>query len=219
MTRRHLDFYPTPPDAARALVDFIRAERGHLLGSAVPRMHEARRTWLDPAAGCGALLRELAPHVPKTVAIEMDEGRAKLAGQVADEAYAADAIEAEWPPSCVIANPPFNMLDRFVEKIIGHVQEHGSYAVVLVRCQWLDDGKDRHIRFRPREIWRMPWRLKFIMNASDATSHAWLCYGPEGAKTGATETRWLERPAISDREWSRHWIEAEAIDAEQGWLW
>ena len=218
MTRRPLDFYPTPPDATRAVVDFIRAERAHLLGAAVPKWNEARRTWLDPAAGCGALLREIAPYVPRTVALEMDEARAQLAAKVADEAHAGDALATVWPPSCVIANPPFNMLDAFAEKIVAHVQEHQSYALVLVRCQWLDDGQGRHVRFKPREIWRMPWRLKFIQNASDATSHAWLLYGPEGPEHGATATSWLTRPAIGDEEWARHWLEADQIDAAQGTL-
>ena len=123
-----------------------------------------------------------------------------------------------WPPSCVIANPPFNMLDAFAEKIVAHVQEHQSYALVLVRCQWLDDGQNRHVRFRPREIWRMPWRIKFVGGKSDIMTHQWLLYGPEGDAHAATATHWLCKPGISDDEWTRHWLEAEQIDAAQGTL-
>jgi len=213
MTRRHLDFYPTPPDATRGLVDHIRAEAPMLLATEGPQF----RTWLDPAAGCGALLRELAPHVGRTVALEMDHGRAELAQAVADVVHAGDSLAMDWPPSCVVANPPFSMLDEFASRIVAHVQEHQSWAVVLVRAQWLDDGGDRHERFRPREIWRMPWRLKFVNGASDATSHAWLLYGPEGA-AAETRTTWIKRPNVSREDWERHWLEADQIEAAQGRL-
>jgi len=217
MTRRHLDFYPTPPDAARALIEHMRAVCPWMLGEGIPESEEARHRWLDPAAGCGALLREIKPHVGETVALELDGCRAALAADVADVAKACDSLAEPWPASCVIANPPFNMLDQFVEKIVRHVERHQTWAAVLVRVQWLDDGQGRHERFRPSQIWRMPWRLRFINDASDATTHSWLIYG--GEHSSRCEVSWLERPAISDDEWHRHWVEADQIDAIQGSLW
>ena len=216
MTRRHLDFYPTPPDAARALIEHMRTACPWMLGEGIPASQEARHRWLDPAAGCGALLREIKPHVGETIALEMDGPRAALAGQVADVSKACDSLAEPWPPSCVIANPPFNMLEEFAEKITRHVEQHGTYAAVLVRVQWLDDGQDRHKRFRPSQIWRMPWRIKFINGASDATTHAWLIYGEQSSQCRVT---WLERPKVSDQEWDRHWVEADQVEAAQGVLW
>jgi hypothetical protein len=48
MTRRHLDFYPTPPDAARALIEHMRAVCPWMLGEGIPESEEARHRWLDP---------------------------------------------------------------------------------------------------------------------------------------------------------------------------
>ena len=217
MTRRHLDFYPTPPDAARALIEHMRAACPWMLGEGIPESEEGRHRWLDPAAGCGALLRAIKPHVGETVALEMDEARAELAADVADVAKACDSLEEPWPASCVIANPPFNMLDQFAEKIVAHVERHQTFAAVLVRCQWLDDGQDRHKRFRPSQIWRMPWRIKFVGGKSDIMTHQWLIYG--GAPSRCVHVSWPERPAISDDDWSRHWLEADQIEAIQGTLW
>ena len=63
----------------------------------------------------------------------------------------------------------------------------------------------------------MPWRLRFINDASDATTHSWLIYG--GKRSERCEVSWLKRPAVSDDEWARHWLEADQIEAAQGTLW
>ena len=196
MRRRPLDFYPTPPDVVRAVERWLDRS-----------IHPVGGTWIDPAAGAGALLSGVRRFASRLVAYELDDGRRELLAEIADEVTIGDALAIErWDRGHVIANPPYNVLEAFVERIVRHCRKTESLGLVLTRLQWLDDGEDRHKRFRPDAVLRMPWRVSFTGDGkTEATTHAWLVYMPASmAPPLRTSLEWLERPVVSGDEWERH---------------
>ena len=191
MSRRELDYYPTPPDAVDALHGWLR--RAGWLGTGPG--------WMDPAAGFGGLLEGL-PGLRH--AIELDASRERDLLDVADEVTIGDALAVEWPrAACIVANPPFNRLDEFMARIWEHVTHPGNgqaIACVLTRLQWLDEG-DRAAKWTPGMVLRMPWRQSFTGDGrADSTTHCWLVYGTVGRSTAV---EWLPRPLVSDERWAR----------------
>ena len=197
MSRRPLDFYPTPPDVVKAVQRWLDHQIWCIGGP-----------WLDPAAGAGALLSAVRRFAEPLVAYELDEGRRELLEDCADEVTIGDALELKrWHPRAnVIANPPYNMLEPFVERIVRHCREQDTLGLVLTRLQWLDDGDRRHLRYRPDAVLRMPWRVSFTGDGkTEATTHAWLVYlPPQACPSLRTVLEWLDRPVVSDEAWDRH---------------
>ena len=196
MSRRPLDFYPTPPDVVKAVERWLDG-----------RLFPIGGPWLDPAAGAGALLAGVRRFGSPLVAYELDEMRREVLEGCADEVTVGDALEMEgWHPRAnVIANPPYNLLEPFVERIVKHCRRDDALGLVLTRLQWLDDGDDRHVRFRPDAVLRMPWRVSFTGDGrTEATTHAWLVYLPNRAIPRGTVTEWLRRPVVSSDAWEHH---------------
>lgn len=191
MSRRALDYYPTPPDAVQALHGWLRRS-GWM---------DTTSTWLDPAAGFGALLEGLPG---RRVAMDIDPHREADLRAVADEVRIGDSLAMDWPNRAgIVANPPFSHLDEFVRSIVDHVKHPTNFspvACVLTRLQWLDEG-DRAAKWRPSMVLRMPWRQSFTGDGRcDSTTHCWLVYGTAGTSTAV---EWLPRPLVSDEAWAR----------------
>lgn len=206
MSRRPMDYYPTPPDTVAALHGWLR--RAGWLGEA--------SGWLDPAAGFGALLEGIPVAVR---AIEMDPSREADLRRVASDVTIADALAVEWPENCcIVSNPPFNLLDAFVARIFEHVRRPGRFVVgcVLTRVQWIDEG-DRAAKWRPDIVLRMPWRQSFTGDGkADSTTHCWLVY--LSGRGGSTAVEWLPRPLVSDEAWARFQVMTRDACGMQGCL-
>mgnify|MGYP003150765471 CR=1 FL=1 len=150
------DFYPTPPRAAYALVEFFL---GHF---------PAPRRVIDPCAGMGCLL------IPWTVP-RAGEDAAELLGLEGEAALVASSrrgwVEADRPASpvrqgdglawlassedraghgraeLVIANPPFSRADEWVKAVVAWVKATGSPAAVLRLL-----GRRRRLGARGRDV-------------------------------------------------------------------
>jgi hypothetical protein len=187
-------YYPTPPCAAKALLADIKKTRPGITD----------RPILDPAAGRGALPTWLKSLGAEWYCRELHGGFRKDLIPLSEKVSICNSLAVAWDPlTHVIANPPYGrFLEPFVSKIYGHVREFGTYGAVLMRGQWLDDGQDRHIKFKPDRILRLPWRISYTGKGSPTDTHCWAIWLPNPSRT--TVTVWAKRPKVSDDERDLH---------------
>ena len=187
-----IDYYPTPACAAKALMTRIRQLRISLTKI------------IDPAAGRGALPFWLEPLKAKWTTLEICKSfelDLKLGGH---NVVICDSLSEPWDTEFnIIANPPYGKhLEPFVEKIHNHCRENSVFGAVLMRTQWLDDGKDRHKRFKPDMILRLPWRVSYTGKGSPSETHCWIMFLPKKRKH--TRVDWADRPVLSQIEKDIH---------------
>jgi hypothetical protein len=166
---RKLNFFPTPPWAARA--------GGELITRLDP---EARSAW-EPACGAGHMAYGLGDYFERVLATDLhDHG---WAGQcaVADflNPYAADDLGAR--PDWIITNPPFSLAAEFAR--LGLERARRGVAM-LCRIAWIEsDG--RHPLFfgaTPLTVFapfseRVPMTFgRWDPKASTATGYAWFLW-------------------------------------------
>ena len=113
-----LDYFPTPPWAARALCEHL----GHWGGIG------AESAW-DPACGEGHMARPLAEHFARVEASDIhDYG---LGHPVGD--FLAGGLLPSWEPSetvdWIITNPPFNRAAAFAKRGL-ELAKTGVYLLV-----------------------------------------------------------------------------------------
>lgn len=221
MTRRDADYYPTTPECVEVL-------RRWLLYDAPDELDLDGSWFLEPAAGYGAIVRGL--QVDGTTspaqwrAIELQAALAERLHPHCGWVACADALELRrWDRSdhsgvdtvqgrggarnmVIVANPPFALLDAFVDRMLDYV-ERGAWAIVLTRGQWLDEEGIRdkarpNIRKRrlPSHQLRMCWRPKFKGGTgSPSATHCWNIWGPHYDGNTGTDLHWLERPQLDGR--------------------
>ncbi len=172
MSRNSYDYYPTPPEAALPLMDFIRAHKV-----------EFKRA-LDPAAGSGALPRWLEPLGAKWEAQELcAEWYPMLADTPGVEfVTTGNSLEELWSGIPVVANPPFGkLLVRFMSRIHDHCRKHKVFGAVLVPSPWWGEPK-RAERWNPDYLLWVTGRMRFKLTESTVpTTHVWSIFmpGPE----------------------------------------
>lgn len=185
--RRPLDFYPTPPPVTHALIDTTDG------------VVDYTRV-LDPAAGDGALLREIPAEV--RCAIEIDGAHRAALEEVCtwpSVPLIADATVAQWPADVtVVANPPFGLLDTFWEKAVHHRDRHRRAACLFMPVAWWSAEK-RRAYVEPDLIVQLGWRPVFHLGKAGpahkgAQDFIWSCLLPEPAET-ITWIRALKRVA------------------------
>ena len=194
-----IDYYPTPACAARALVSDIKKTCKGGLGVII-----------DPAAGRGALPYWMVDLRATWYLFELHEGFQADLKRVGEKVIICDSLKRIWEPlTNVIANPPYGKhLEPFVEKVHSHVRQYATYGAVLMRSQWLDDGKDRHKRFKPDRILRLPWRVSYTGKGSPSETHCWVIWLPK--KRRKTVTVWAERPKLSPKDVEFHKMMADS---------
>lgn len=146
------DFYVTPGWCVRAL------------GRAVPYMTQAGLEYCDPAAGDGAILKEL---VGGTAAVEIRDEMLQSLSRACDTALIADALGDDERVVdlrsdrllTVVTNPPFSLAKDFIEKWAG-----GRRAAFLLRLNFLGGQgmADWWQRWRPAQIHVLPRRPVFV---------------------------------------------------------
>lgn len=121
-----LDDFPTPPWAARALIEKVLHPRGLPLGDSV----------VEPAANRGFMLRTLKECYPHAVGFDVHDYGVKL--PVAD--FLWPGTKCLGPVSRIITNPPFRLAVEFIQK----AQEwSGIGCCMLLRTQFVEGG-DRY---------------------------------------------------------------------------
>ena len=162
-----LDFFPTPPWAARALFEHVMPWVGG-------------RAW-EPAAGEGhmaAVLGEVCDEVYRSDVF--DYGGLHAVGSFTG--VGADVVACPAPrPDWIITNPPFNLAVEFAERALSEASEG---VALLLRTSWLEgaDRYERLFRHRPPSIVapfveRVPMvKGRWDPDASTATAYAWFAW-------------------------------------------
>lgn len=164
---RALDYFPTPPWAARALAELVlRID---------PR---ARSVW-EPACGEGHMAHGLADYFAR---VEMSDIHPHGAGRVLDFLSPGAAPEGE-PVDWIVTNPPFLHAEAFVR--LARARARRGVAV-LVRIAFLETvgryglftGPDAPILVCPFAE-RVPMHLgRYVAKGSSAAGYAviiWAC--------------------------------------------
>lgn len=151
------DFYPTPPEATHALVDFLEEK-----DLATPGVE---RVW-EPAAGDGHLAEVLRDRGYETAVTDI-----RPTDYVGKEYGQRDFLEiTEWMPGAdyLITNPPFNLALQFITHALSF---RPPLVAMLLKCtywhtqtrsQWFHQ---KHIEtgdlIRPDWVLPIGWRLAF----------------------------------------------------------
>ena len=149
--RREGDFYPTPPEATRALA------------IVEPFPNEI---W-EPACGEGAIsevLKSYGFHV-----ISTDIERRGYGGQL--DFLAADIA----PCKAIVTNPPFSLAEPFIRKAHALGIE---YMALLLKSNYFHAGKRRQlfIDYRPSIIYPLSWRVDFTGGGANHFDCMWVVW-------------------------------------------
>lgn len=189
---RKLDFYPTPPWAARAGLGLILAVD--------PR---AKALW-EPACGQGHIagpLREMGMSVAATDLHDFGFGG------VHDflSAYPPLHLTGRGAPEWVITNPPFRHAAEFVRKGL-EVASRG--VAVLCRLAFMETTSRYQLLFGAENpvhavapfMERVPMQLGAYKPAGDtATAYAWFLWTKDEARRRAAPELWPIPPGTRDR--------------------
>lgn len=129
---KQLDYFPTPPWAARAACAFLEAELGE-------QLHELE-AW-EPACGEGHLARGLVDHFGCVHASDVREYRP---GQAVH-----DFLQAGRPPfraDWIFTNPPFQLAAEFIDTA-RRIARRG--VVMFVRSAFTESGGRYDTMFKP----------------------------------------------------------------------
>jgi len=184
--RAPFEFYPTPPEATRALLDAQTFDGG---------------IW-EPACGDGAISKELIAagyDVVSTDLVDHGYGRSGV-----------DFLEQRLPRAKhIVTNPPYGggLADAFVRKALAFTAHTGGQVAMLLNIASLCHP-ERHARFTrrpPSLIYALDecvcWPQGQPRLASKSTlSHryAWLVWEPDGDSTTTTRFRWLTTRPYAD---------------------
>jgi hypothetical protein len=149
------DSYPTPGWAVRRFLEAIELPRG---------------SWLEPCAGSGVIVREIAEYADEIHAIEIAREyekplRAALAGSsrtrpaplIGDYLLAVTAKNYD----VIITNPPFSLAFEFAQKAV----READHVALLLRLNFLGSGtksgRTPWLRQNPPDVYVLPNRPSF----------------------------------------------------------
>lgn len=182
--RAPFEFYPTPPEATRALLSVER-----FVGS----------IW-EPACGDGRIAREFEAAGYNVVATD-----------IADYGYGqpgTDFLEQRIPRACnIVTNPPYGrgLADRFINQALRFCERTGGTVAMLLNIASLchPDRHDSFITRPPLRIWALDDCVCYPNgNPAQATRHTyhhrycWLVWVPD--HTGPTSFGWLSTAPFKD---------------------
>lgn len=159
--RRWYDFYPTPPEATRAL---LRVE-----GQCIATMSKGRPVW-EPCGRGGAIIREIEaaglPWVGTDVVSDVDNGVTGL-----------DLLAAKAPRSkVVVTNPPFALAAEMIVHLLDRLKV--DYLALLLKATFFHADERREL-FRlhpPARIHALTWRLDFKGQGAPVMECAWFVW-------------------------------------------
>lgn len=173
--RRALDFYPTPPEVTRALMQFLS-------------LPEYYTVW-EPACGDGAMSEVLKEYVAEVVSTDV-----RFSGY--GEGDVDFTRSGTWMPSqsvdAVITNPPFSTSGAFIQRALSI---SGTVAMLLKSQYW--HAAKRQPLFedtKPSFVLPLTWRPDFMggeRGGAPTMEVAWTVWVP-----GETQCRYvpLKRP-------------------------
>lgn len=169
------DFYPTPPEPTRA---FLHAEGA--------RVSEFPLIW-EPAAGDGAMVRELERYGLSLVASDMvDRGCGARIASFYD--FASSLAPA------IVTNPPFSECNREPGWVRHAMEGLGvEYMALLLPLNWLGAARRAALwaQYPPARVHLMRWRIDFTGQGAPPMLNAWFVWDRQ--HTGETVLRMLDR--------------------------
>lgn len=165
---RALNYFPTPPWAARAGGEVIR------------RLDPEARTAWEPACGEGHMAHGLADHFEHVWCSDIhDHGSSLQAGRVVDFL----TVSGSWAPDVdwIVTNPPFAQAEAFVR--LGLTRARRGVAV-LCRMSWMEGAERFPLLFGETPVTVVaPFSERVAMTlgrwdpkASTATGYAWFIW-------------------------------------------
>lgn len=132
--RNTSDFYPTPPEATQALLDFLQ-------------LSPNTRVW-EPASGKGHMVRVLRDNGFEVIGTDILNG--------------VDFLRATLPEGVdwIITNPPFSQSEAFIMRCI---ESNLPFALLLKSQYWHAKRRIKIFReFPPQYILPLSWRPDFL---------------------------------------------------------
>ena len=182
-----LDFFPTPPWAARALCELLTARTGPLSGL----------TAWEPACGEGHIAGPLAEYFRDVYATDVHQYGSPTQARVLDF-----LLGWSWPPHIadkpydwVITNPPFRLALDFALMALTTARRG---VALLVRTAWLEGSTrytDLFAKYPPAVVAQFVERVamtkgKWHPDASTATAYVWVIWDNQAEG----ETRFVHIP-------------------------
>ncbi len=171
---RKLNYFPTPPWAARAG------------GELIQRVDPGRWTAWEPACGEGHCAYGLEPYFAQVFASDIhDHGSSRQAGTVFDFTLEAGPPGAELGPfgevDWIVTNPPFALAEAFVQRGLERARRG---VAMLCRMSWLESAGRYPLFFGETPLAvlgpfseRVPMQLgSWDPQGSTATGYAWFVW-------------------------------------------
>lgn len=128
------DFYPTPPEATQALLNFLKLPEGQTI-------------W-EPACGEGHMVEVMQKNNLHVIGTDIQMG--------------VDFLEAEAPDGVdwIITNPPFSLAEQFIRKRA----EHGVPFAMLLKSQYWHAARRVALfsTIPPAYVLPLTWRPDFM---------------------------------------------------------
>lgn len=161
------DFYETPGWVTRAIIPHLKS---------VGLLANGQRV-LEPAAGNGAIVRELIScgvTEENISSYEIDAERACASGARCDDFLLIDDIHT--PFDLIITNPPYSLAMKFAQQGMRMLSPWGA-MVMLTRINWLaSQRRAAWLRENTPSLFVLPKRPSFTGKGTDATDYAWLMW-------------------------------------------
>lgn len=139
--RKPADFYPTPPEVTRALMDELT-------------LINPVTIW-EPACGDGAMSEVIQSYGHEVTSTDLRPDGGYGQGGV-DFLDINDDLEVDW----IITNPPFNLAENFIRQALRHTP---NVAMLLSNQYW--HAKGRLALFEdhpPAYVYPLTWRPAFL---------------------------------------------------------
>jgi hypothetical protein len=174
-SRHSDDFYPTPPEALRALLE------SEIIGA-------YRRRFWEPACGDGALSRELDAAGHEVVSTDLVDRGYGTGG--------VDFLSVKEPlAKHILTNPPFKLAEAFIRH--AHALGFESLSLLLKSQFWHAAGRLPLFKEHPPAVIApLTWRLDFTGGGAPTMDCAWVVWGA-GWVPCTTRYRPLARPRRS----------------------
>lgn len=158
-SRNKSDFYPTPPEATQALLDFLDLDEKTVI-------------W-EPACGEGHMVDVLRANGMEVVATDIQTG--------------TDFLKYDLPKlvEFIITNPPFSLAEQFIRT----ASSHGVPFAFLLKSQYWHSKKRYQLfkECKPTYILPLTWRPDFMFkqrgSGSPLMDVMWCVWIPGSSKT------------------------------------
>lgn len=168
--RNESDFYPTPPDATIALLDFLDIPKD--------------KTIWEPACGENHMVNAMRDYGYNVVGTDILTGT--------DFLTTDPDFKFDW----IITNPPFSLSEKFVTKCVEYEK---PFALLLKAHYWHAKRRVKLFReHRPDWILPLSWRPDFMMGkrggGSPLLDVMWCVWEPQDIGSGCSNYIVLDRP-------------------------